>query len=164
MLFTLFCLQFSCPTIQPNELSISHTCFKLLSTVSLRCLFYKLSISNFVICSTQFYRVTKALELSKFFNPSQRRISVHSKSRVYFHQYMGWVQVIIERILCEMLNGFWEYLFSLVVMYRWTSQYISLTPQLLSFIKRDMNFNLYIVQVIAWWPMLIITCTYALIP
>jgi hypothetical protein len=70
-LLNLFSLHFPCLTNQPNQLGNSHTLFNFLSTVSLPCLLYTLSISNFVICLTRFYRVTNASELNKVSKPSQ---------------------------------------------------------------------------------------------
>jgi hypothetical protein len=49
----------------------------------------------------------------------QRRHKANFSSqltRQYCGQYVGWVEVIIEREVCEILNGIWEILFSFVLM------------------------------------------------
>jgi hypothetical protein len=46
--------------------------------------------------------------------PHQRRNKANFSSqlaRQYCGQYVGWVEVIIEREVCEILNGFWEIIF-----------------------------------------------------
>jgi hypothetical protein len=132
----------------PKGLGSSHVLYNVLPTVF--CLLYTLSISNFLNCSTRLYRVTSALELNKKFKPSQRQISVQSQSRQYSCQYLGCVQVTIQRKVCEIFNGSWEILFKPVDMYQWISQYISLSPHHLAFTERDVNANRYILQVILW--------------
>jgi len=130
---TLFSFHFSCHTNQPKESSNYKIRFNVLSAVF--CLLYTLPISNFVICSTRFHRVTSALELSKDSNPSHRQISVQILTRQCPRQYLCWVQVSIEWKVSEILNPFSEILFSLVDMYQWNSHYISLSPHHLDFIK-----------------------------
>jgi hypothetical protein len=110
----LFFLNLSCPTNQPNQLRYSHTRFNFLSTVP--CLLYTLSISNFFICATQCYRVMSVVGLNKDSTPSLIPISVHIFSRQYSGQHLG-CQDIIEQKVREILIGYLEIFFYLVVMY-----------------------------------------------
>jgi len=65
--FSLFPLHYSCPTNHPTQLGYPHTLLTPLQLLS--CLLYTLSISHYLICSTQYYRVMSMCGAKQNLNP-----------------------------------------------------------------------------------------------
>jgi len=86
-----------------------------------------------------------AVEISNVSNTSQEPTPVLRSTSQYPPQYLDCVKLIIKRKVCDILNGFWEILFSLVFIDVGYSQYVSLSPQNLVFIQNgllSLNFAL----------------------
>jgi hypothetical protein len=91
-----------------------------------------------------------AVEFGKVSTTSHKRIPVLRLTRQYTRKYMDWIRPIIKLKLCEILNGFMRNIIQSGIMDRWGSQYVSLSAQILTYIKWFVFVNRYIAQVVPW--------------
>jgi hypothetical protein len=86
-------------------------------------LLFTLTFNHISIFSTWYYIVIGALELWKSTSAITRRISVQSWPDNIFVNILVWDEVIIEREVSEMLNGFWEILFRIISLTNFNARF-----------------------------------------
>jgi hypothetical protein len=88
--FCLFSLQYSCPTNHRTQLGYPHTILRPLQPLS--CLLYTLSISHYLFCSTQYYRVMSMCGAKQSLN-NLWRSHLHFSCRPGSIIVSNWVQL-----------------------------------------------------------------------